>query len=119
MPPEAGISFKGATNTSDLILLVVDTLFGSDRLAALSDTLQAVTEAPQVLVHPDLAKRLQLTAGETVTLRTELENVSLVLQTDSGMVDGLAITRRLYGTPLELFASGSQVPCRIDKGGDS
>ncbi|HKI52272.1 MAG TPA: NADH-quinone oxidoreductase subunit NuoG [Geothermobacteraceae bacterium] len=119
LPPATEAGFKSSGDTADLTLLVVDGLYGSERLSSFSATLQAVTEAPQLLVHPDLACRLQLSDGETVTLRTELDNVRLTLKVDPHMVDGLAITTRLYGTPLEQFASGSQVPCRIDKGGET
>jgi len=118
-PPAAGEGFRGSGTDDDLTLLIVDSRYGSDRLAAFSATLQSVAEAPQLLVHPDLASRLEMSDGETVTLRTELEKVTVTLRAAPNMVDGLVIAHRLFGTPLELFTSGSRVPCRIDKGGGS
>jgi NADH-quinone oxidoreductase subunit G len=118
-PPQAALPVTRALETTELPLLVVDSLFGGERLASLSATLQQVVEAPKLLLHPELAARLQLTAGETVTLRTEPATLSLMLQTDPNMAAGLAIVHRSYGTPLELIPAGSLLACRIEKGGET
>ena len=105
------------TRGEDILkLLVVETLFGSERLASLSGPLAEVRAAERLLVHPELAKRLGLDDGMTVRVHTRSESFTLVLATCSGMVDGLAVTSRLYGTPTELFTPGTMIDCRIEKG---
>jgi NADH-quinone oxidoreductase subunit G len=117
--PEENAHGNAPLATDELPLLVIDSLFGSERLASFSATLQQVAEQPRLLLHPDLAARLQLQDGDIVILQTEPVTLSLVLQTNPNMTNDLAIANRICGTALEHIAAGSLLPCRIEKGGDA
>jgi NADH-quinone oxidoreductase subunit G len=117
--PEENAHGNAPLATDELPLLVVDSMFGSERLASFSATLQQVAEQPRLLLHPDLAARLQLQDGDIVILQTEPVTLSLVLQTNPNMTNDLAIANRICGTALEHIAAGSLLPCRIEKGGDA
>lgn len=117
-PAAAATVLEPALVGDTLPLLVVETLFGSERLASLSETLAAVRAEAQLLVHPDLATRLGLTAGARVRVRTAVESLELTLATSAAMVDGVAITPRLYGTPTEILTPGMIIPCLIETGGE-
>ena len=115
-PPAKSGDFVTAFPDGTLPLLVVDTLFGSERLASLSGPLASVRAEPQLLVHPALARQLGLADGEPVRVRTASESFALTLKTCPGMAEGLAVTPRLYGTRSERFTPGVCLPCRIERG---
>ncbi|GAB4169728.1 MAG: NADH-quinone oxidoreductase subunit NuoG [Geothermobacteraceae bacterium] len=101
-----------------LPLLVVETLYGSELLSSLSQSLQAVQPEPAVWMHPDTAARLNLEEGDIVQLKTDLEPFSLPLHLEPDMARDMLLAYRLRGTPLELFAPGKPAACLVNRGGD-
>ncbi|TYO99280.1 NADH dehydrogenase subunit G [Geothermobacter ehrlichii] len=116
--PAASDEFPATAPAASLPLLVVDQLFGSELLAALSPALDPVKPQPKVLMHPETAAGLGLQQGDLLQLRTELEPFSLPLALEPRMAKGLLLAGRLRSTPLELFPAGIPVPCLVEKGGD-
>lgn len=102
---------------NSLPLLVVENLFGSEILASFSPVLDAVRPDALVLLHPATAASRDLSGGDLVELRTDLESFTLRLKLSPDVAEGLLLAYRLRGTPLEMFAPGSLTPCLIGKGG--
>ncbi len=116
--PAAAAEFPAVTPSGSLPLLVVETLFGSEPLAAHAPALDPVRPQPQVWMHPDTAAALGLAAGDRLRLRTGPEPLVLPLALEPRMAKGLLLAGRLRGTPLEIFPAGVPVPCLVEKGDD-
>jgi len=118
-PPPVCNSFPQEPPHGSLPLLVTESLFGSELLAAHTEILEAVAPRPLLYCHPQTATEHDLAEGEQVQITCEAETLSLQLRCEPHMAEGLLLAYRLRGTPLELFLPGSLTPVLLQTGGDN
>ena len=83
-----------AVSPDALTLLLVDCTFGTEALSALAPALEALTPSPAAVMHPATMDRLGVKAGQTVTLRAAGGELTLPLQADAGMAEGVVAAPR-------------------------
>ena len=105
-----------AAPATDLRMLATETLFGSERLSALSPPLAAVIPAPYVLLHPADAAKLDLGDGDKGRLTTPFGPAAVEVRLSAEMPPGLVIAPRLRGTPLDnLVPGGPLLACSLTR----
>ena len=77
-----------------LELLLVDLTFGTEELASYSKHIQQVEETPRLLMHPEDAARLGLSAGDRVALRLPGGTLEVDLQVAENMAPGVLVLPR-------------------------
>ena len=85
MPPEVA---------DRLELLLTDLTFGCEELAGYSEPIQQVEEPPLLLMHPEDAAKLGLSAGDRVALRLPGGELPVALQTAANMAPGVILLPR-------------------------
>jgi NADH-quinone oxidoreductase subunit G len=115
LPPVAGQRLPNTTVGDALPLLATAGPVGSHWLAHLSTPLAATEPQPYVTLHPELATRLDLVAGERARLTTHFGHCNVVIRIDEKMVDGLVLAPQLWDTALEGMIPGNILECRLEK----
>jgi NADH-quinone oxidoreductase subunit G len=77
-----------------LSVLTVDRTFGTEALSSRSPCLRALKPSPWMYLHSEDARRLQLSAGDNVSLETGRGRLVLPLRTSSSMAAGVVILPR-------------------------
>ena len=77
-----------------LELLLVDLTFGTEELAGYSRPIQQVEEPPHLMMHPEDAAKLGLSAGDRVVLRLPGGELPVDLQTAANMAPGVIVLPR-------------------------
>jgi NADH-quinone oxidoreductase subunit G len=99
-----------------LLLLVCETMYGSEPLSALSAPLDPVRPQPYLLLHELDATRLGIANEDLVLLSTGEAQLTLPARLSDRMAAGVIIVPRLRHTELDSFYSGQQpLPCRVKK----
>lgn len=101
LPPENAPTWSpitplapGPPPLDHLELLLVERTFGTEELASYSKPIQQVEEPPRLLLHPEDAGKLGLSAGDRVALRLPGGSLTVELQLAANMASGVMVLPR-------------------------
>ena len=115
LPPAEDKELPHAAVPDTLTLLAVAGPVGSHWLAHLSSPLEATEPLPYVCLHPELADKLGLEAGDPARMTTHFGHCHVIIRVEEQMMSGLVLAPQLWETALEGMVPGSRLDCQLEK----
>jgi NADH-quinone oxidoreductase subunit G len=86
-----------------ICLLLVDWTVGTESLSAAAPALATLAGSPAARLHPDTLTRLQLVAGQSVSITTDAGQLTVTMAADARMATGVMVVPRHQRLEWQVF----------------